>query len=92
MGLNPPSTVEERLARIEQGFHDLKKYLVNDMKSDIKEHEKIFEEKVRAIEGKFEEKVVRMENRCQSQFRWTIIIYLLTFSCIVALILGLCVV
>ena len=72
--------VEERLAKVEQGFHDLKKYLVNDMKGDIEK-----------LEGQFEEKVVRMEERCQSQFRWTIIIYLTTFAAIVALILGLCV-
>ena len=81
MELKPPSSVEERLARVEQAFYDLKKYLVNDMKTDIGE-----------LEGKFEKKVVAMEIRCQSQFRWTILIYLLTFSCIVALILGLCVV
>lgn len=81
MELTPPSSVEERMARVEQKLHDLKDYIKNDMKSDIG-----------GLEEKFEEKVVAMENRCQSQFRWTIIIYLLTFSCIVALILGLCVV
>ena len=72
--------VEERLSKVEQKLHDLKDYIKTDMKSDIEK-----------LEGKFEEKVTEMENRCLSQFRWTIVIYLLTFSCIVALILGLCV-
>ena len=76
----PASTVEERMARVEQKLHDLKEYIKNDMKSEIG-----------GLEGKFEEKVIIMENRCQSQFRWTILIYLLTFSSIIALILGLCV-
>ena len=74
------NSVEGRLSKVEQKLHDLKEYISNDMKSDIEK-----------LEGQFEEKVVMMENRCQSQFRWTILIYLLTFSCIVALILGLCV-
>lgn len=73
-------TVEERLAKVEQKLHDLKLYIMSDMKTDVKE-----------LEGKFEEKVSEMEERCHSQFRWTIIIYLLTFSAVVALILGLCV-
>ena len=84
-------TVEERLAKVEQKLHDLKMYMVNDLKTDVKELEKTFEKKVSAIEGGFEKKGVAMEERCQSQFRWTILIYLLTFSTVVALILGLCV-
>ena len=84
-------SVEERLAKVEQKLHDLKTYIMGDMKSDVENLEGKFEGTAEKLEGKFEEKVVDMENRCQSQFRWTIIIYLLTFSCIVALILGLCV-
>ena len=84
-------TVEERLAKVEQKLHDLKLYIMGDMKTDIKELEKLFEKEVSGMEEKFEKKVVAMEERCQSQFRWTIIIYLLTFSAVIALILGLCV-
>ena len=72
--------VEERLSKVEQKLHDLKEYISNDMKSDIEK-----------LKGTFEEKVVAMEIRCQSQFRWTMGIYLSTFIILIMLILGLCV-
>lgn len=72
--------VEERLARVEQKLHDLKTYIMSDTKSDIEK-----------LEEKFEAKVIEMEKRCAIQFRWTVGIYLTTFSAIIALILGLCV-
>lgn len=84
-------TVEERLAKVEQKLHDLKLYIMGDMKIDVKELETKFEEKVAAMEEMFEEKVATMDERCHSQFKWTIVIYLMTFSTVVALILGLCV-
>lgn len=74
-------SVEERLARVEQKLHDLKSYIMNDMKVDMEK-----------LEEKFEERVEAMEKKSLSQFRWMIVIYLITFSAIMTLIVGLCVI
>ncbi|GAI18845.1 unnamed protein product [marine sediment metagenome] len=73
-------TVEVRLAKVEQKLHDLKCYIMNDMKADMEK-----------LEERYEERVEAMEKRSSAQFRWMMSIYLITFTAIITLILGLCV-
>jgi len=72
--------VEGRLSKVEQELRDLKEYIKNDMKTDIKE-----------LEEKFEDKVRIMENRFQSQFRWTMATLLTIFTIILSLIAMVCI-
>lgn len=83
--------VEERLGKVEQKLHDLKVYIMNDLKHDVEKSEERFEKRVEKIEGDFGEKILAVEENNTTQFRWLIGTLLTIFTLLVLLILGLCV-
>lgn len=83
--------VEERLGKVEQKLHDLKVYMMNDLKQDVEKSEERFEKKVEKMEIEFWKKIIAVEENNTTQFRWLIGTLLTIFTILILLILGLCV-